>query len=56
MIMHLVNDYDTTDGVEWLQGLYEHWERDYYIELNDIMPGKYLGYVEFDWHESVKLD
>jgi hypothetical protein len=32
ILMHLINDYDMTDGVEWLNGLYEHWERDYYIE------------------------
>lgn len=53
IMLHLLNDYDMTDGVEWLHGLYEHWERDYYIEIKDLKPGKYLGYVEFDWHESV---
>lgn len=56
ILMHLINDYDMTDGVEWLHGLYEHWERDYYIEQKNLKPGKYLGYVEFDWHDSVKLD
>jgi len=44
------------DGVEYIKGLYEHWERDYYLERKNLKPGKYLIYVEFDWHESVKVD
>ena len=55
-MLHLINDYDMSDGVEYLNGLYEHWERDYYIEIEDVKPGKYLGYVELDWHDSVKKE
>ena len=47
------NNYDMTDGLIYMKGLYEHWERDYYIELQDVEVGKYLAYIEFDWHETV---
>jgi len=47
------NDYDLTDGVSYIGGLYEHWERDYYIERTSLPKGKYYVFVEIDWHESV---
>lgn len=52
--MKLINDSDLEDGVEFIKGLYEHWERDYYIECQNLNPGKYMAFVEMDWHESVQ--
>jgi len=56
IVVKLVNGYDYNDGVEYKGGLYSHFERDYYIEKKNLKPGKYLAFVEFDWHESVKTD
>lgn len=56
IMLRCKNDLDLSDGLIFIKGLYEHWERDYYIELTDVEPGKYLAYIEFDWHESVKDD
>ena len=50
------NGFDLNDGVVYQGGLYAHFERDYYIEKKDLPAGKYLAFVEFDWHESVKKD
>ena len=47
------NDFDLMDGVTFVGGKYDHWERDYYIEC-DLKAGKYFTFVEIDWHESVK--
>ena len=53
IVAKAVNDYDTTDGVQYKQGMYEHWERDYYIECDHLEQGKYFVFVEIDWHESL---
>lgn len=50
------NDLDLTDGLIYIKGLYQHWERDYYIELPDCEPGKYMAYIEFDWHDCIGDD
>jgi hypothetical protein len=31
ILVHPKNNYDLNDGVDYIDGLYEHWERDYYI-------------------------
>lgn len=54
--MRLANDHDLSDGVKFMGSLYEHWERDYYIELKDVQAGKYMAFVELDWHESLTED
>ena len=56
IVIHLNNDYDMSDGIEFIRGKYEHWERDYYIEKEDLKPGKYLAFIEFDWHENLRVD
>ena len=43
-----------TDGVQYIGGMYQHWERDYYIEKSNLKAGKYFVFVEIDWHEVVK--
>jgi hypothetical protein len=47
------NDLNLTDGLVFIKGMYDHWERDFYIEMDNCEPGKYMAYVELDWHESV---
>lgn len=42
-----------TDGVEFIGGLYEHWDRDHYINRDDLKAGKYWALVEFDWHRNI---
>lgn len=44
------------DGVKYIGGKYEHWDRDLYIEANFLKAGKYLAFVEFDWHSSVDVN
>ena len=55
-MIHLVNDFDMSDGVEFMSGLFEHWERDYYIEKENLPPGKYLAFIEIDWNENLQTD
>ena len=50
------NGFDLNDGVKYIGGLYAHFERDYYIENLTLPAGKYIAFVEFDWHDSVKFD
>ena len=50
------NDFDIEDGVQYMKGMYGHWERDYYIENENIEQGKYFVFVEIDWHDSVYDD
>jgi hypothetical protein len=56
IIVKLLNDFDLDDGVKFIAGKQESWERDYYLECNGIDEGKYLIFVEFDWHETVRND
>ena len=48
-----INDFDIEDGVQYIKGIYDHWERDYYIEDEELEPGKYFVFVEIDWHDSI---
>lgn len=54
ILVKLINNFDLNDGVEYIDGMYEHWERDYYIEVKNLQAGKYMAFVEFDWHDSVR--
>lgn len=45
-----------TDGVQYIGGKFESWERDYYIECTDLREGKYMAFVEFDWHEIIEQE
>lgn len=53
IIVRLVNDYDLSDGVRYIAGKQENWERDYYLECKNLERGKYLAFVEFDWYDCV---
>ena len=48
-----LNYFDTQDGIQYIQGMYGHWERDYYIEQEYLEEGKYFVFVEIDWHDCL---
>ena len=54
ILVRLVNDFDLSDGVHYICGKQDNWERDYYLECKHLERGKYMAFVEFDWYESVE--
>lgn len=36
ILVKLMNDFDIDDGVVWIDGKQENWERDYYIECPNL--------------------
>ena len=42
------------DGVRYIAGMQENWERDYYLECKQLPAGKYMAFIEIDWHEVIQ--
>ena len=43
------------DGCKFVGGLYESFERDYYIETEHLEIGRYMVFVEMDWFEQIPV-
>jgi len=44
------------EGIIFIKGLQEDWERDYYLDCEKLAAGKYYAFVEFDWNDTVMKD
>jgi len=53
IIVKLINGFNFDDGVIYIDGKQDSWERDYYLICEGLLPGTYMAFVEFDWHECV---
>jgi len=53
ILVRLNNDTDILEGVEYINGKLESFEKNYYIECDWMTKGKYLAFVEFDWDEDI---
>lgn len=51
IVVKLNNGVDMNDGCQFLGGLYESFERDYYIECENVEAGRYMVFIEIDWFD-----
>lgn len=51
-----INGYNLLDGVEFIKGKFEHFERDVYVDKTHLEKGRYFAFVEIDWHEATAFN
>ena len=56
IIVKLNNGIDLNDGCQYIGGLYESFERDYYIETEHLELGRYMVFVEMDWFDQIPVE
>jgi calpain-15 len=56
ILVKLINDFNMDEGVIFISGIQEDWERDYYLICEKLAAGKYYAFVEFDWNEKGSKD
>ena len=54
IVVRVLNETDIDGGVEYIQGTFEHFEKDSYCECDNLKKGTYMVYVEWDWQQVVK--
>ena len=49
IVVRVLNGTDIEGGVEWVNGTFEHFEKDSYLECDNLKKGTYMVFVEWDW-------
>ena len=53
IVLKIINGIDLDGGVEWVNGTFLHFEKDSYLECDNLKKGTYKVYVEWDWQSYV---
>ena len=49
IVVRVLNGTDIEGGVEWVGGTFQHFEKDSYLECDNLKKALYMVYIEWDW-------
>ena len=49
-----INGVDIQEGIEFIDGTFQSFEKDYYIESKNLEKGKYYAFVDIDWEDYIE--